>query len=184
MQVWSFSAFSTCKNQCLFKTWYHGVNLYSVSGHYVPQLSQLIYERNKGIQNPVINFKGFMVMNYSLRHCGWCLVVLNWEMFILNKLLLNGFIYLPDLILFFRWGTLLLMTTMIMLAHSSIGGLMVWYLILPIDCCEKLVILDPLSTHQQNARKLLQLQSLNKEILIHIAFTLVHAIVPHLWGIT
>ncbi|KAL0538559.1 hypothetical protein IC582_022706 [Cucumis melo] len=35
----------------------------SYAGHYVPQLSQLIYERNKGIQNPVINFKGFMVGN-------------------------------------------------------------------------------------------------------------------------
>ncbi|KAF8403028.1 hypothetical protein HHK36_011123 [Tetracentron sinense] len=35
----------------------------SVSGHYVPQLSQLVYQRNKGIQNPVINFKGFLVGN-------------------------------------------------------------------------------------------------------------------------
>ncbi|KAG7012895.1 Serine carboxypeptidase-like 27 [Cucurbita argyrosperma subsp. argyrosperma] len=35
----------------------------SYAGHYVPQLSQLIYERNKGVQNPVINFKGFMVGN-------------------------------------------------------------------------------------------------------------------------
>ncbi|EPS66906.1 hypothetical protein M569_07869, partial [Genlisea aurea] len=35
----------------------------SYAGHYVPQLSQIIYERNKGIQNPVINFKGFMVGN-------------------------------------------------------------------------------------------------------------------------
>lgn len=33
----------------------------SNSGHYVPQLSQIIYERNKGVMNPVINFKGFMV---------------------------------------------------------------------------------------------------------------------------
>lgn len=31
------------------------------SGHYVPQLSQIVYERNKGIANPEINFKGFMV---------------------------------------------------------------------------------------------------------------------------
>ncbi|XP_071930345.1 serine carboxypeptidase-like 27 [Coffea arabica] len=35
----------------------------SYAGHYVPQLSQIIYERNKGIENPVINFKGFMVGN-------------------------------------------------------------------------------------------------------------------------
>ncbi|XP_074285230.1 serine carboxypeptidase-like 27 [Silene latifolia] len=35
----------------------------SYAGHYVPQLSQLIYRRNKGIANPVINFKGFMVGN-------------------------------------------------------------------------------------------------------------------------
>ncbi|KAL0322353.1 UNVERIFIED_CONTAM: Serine carboxypeptidase-like 27 [Sesamum calycinum] len=35
----------------------------SYAGHYVPQLSRIIYERNKGIQNPVINFKGFMVGN-------------------------------------------------------------------------------------------------------------------------
>ncbi|KAM7499162.1 hypothetical protein LguiA_023576 [Lonicera macranthoides] len=35
----------------------------SYAGHYVPQLSQLIYQRNKGIKNPAINFKGFMVGN-------------------------------------------------------------------------------------------------------------------------
>ncbi|KAF5742528.1 serine carboxypeptidase-like 27 [Tripterygium wilfordii] len=35
----------------------------SYAGHYVPQLSQIIYERNKGVQNPIINFKGFMVGN-------------------------------------------------------------------------------------------------------------------------
>ncbi|KAL0317451.1 UNVERIFIED_CONTAM: Serine carboxypeptidase-like 27 [Sesamum angustifolium] len=35
----------------------------SYAGHYVPQLSRIIYERNKGIQNPIINFKGFMVGN-------------------------------------------------------------------------------------------------------------------------
>lgn len=35
----------------------------SYAGHYVPQLSQIIYERNKGVKNPVINFKGFMVGN-------------------------------------------------------------------------------------------------------------------------
>ncbi|GMY08739.1 serine carboxypeptidase-like 27 [Fagus crenata] len=35
----------------------------SYAGHYVPQLSQIVYQRNKGIQNPVINFKGFLVGN-------------------------------------------------------------------------------------------------------------------------
>lgn len=35
----------------------------SYAGHYVPQLAQLIYEQNKGIQNPIINLKGFMVGN-------------------------------------------------------------------------------------------------------------------------
>ncbi|KAJ9175580.1 hypothetical protein P3X46_014123 [Hevea brasiliensis] len=35
----------------------------SYAGHYVPQLSQIVYAKNKGIQNPVINFKGFMVGN-------------------------------------------------------------------------------------------------------------------------
>ncbi|MFS7957727.1 putative carboxypeptidase D [Helianthus anomalus] len=35
----------------------------SYAGHYVPQLSQLIYQRNKGVKHPVINLKGFMVGN-------------------------------------------------------------------------------------------------------------------------
>lgn len=35
----------------------------SYAGHYVPQLSQIVYRRNKGIQNPTINFKGFLVGN-------------------------------------------------------------------------------------------------------------------------
>ncbi|XVE68942.1 hypothetical protein DITRI_Ditri09bG0110500 [Diplodiscus trichospermus] len=35
----------------------------SYAGHYVPQLSQIVYERNKEVQNPVINFKGFLVGN-------------------------------------------------------------------------------------------------------------------------
>ncbi|PWA95989.1 serine carboxypeptidase-like 27 [Artemisia annua] len=35
----------------------------SYAGHFVLQLSQLIYERNKGVKNPAINFKGFMVGN-------------------------------------------------------------------------------------------------------------------------
>ncbi|XP_010264739.1 PREDICTED: serine carboxypeptidase-like 27 [Nelumbo nucifera] len=35
----------------------------SYAGHYVPQLSQLVYQRNKGLQNPSINFKGFLVGN-------------------------------------------------------------------------------------------------------------------------
>jgi hypothetical protein len=35
--------------------------VFRVSGHYVPQLSQLVYRRNIGVDKPVINFKGFMV---------------------------------------------------------------------------------------------------------------------------
>lgn len=35
----------------------------SYAGHYVPQLSQIVFQRNKGIQNPIINFKGFLVGN-------------------------------------------------------------------------------------------------------------------------
>ncbi|XP_038988960.1 serine carboxypeptidase II-1-like [Phoenix dactylifera] len=35
----------------------------SYAGHYVPQLSQIVYRKNKGIRNPIINFKGFMVGN-------------------------------------------------------------------------------------------------------------------------
>ncbi|XP_072961075.1 serine carboxypeptidase II-1-like [Typha angustifolia] len=35
----------------------------SYAGHYVPQLSQLVYRNNIGIQKPIINFKGFMVGN-------------------------------------------------------------------------------------------------------------------------
>uniref|UniRef100_A0A0E0HE29 carboxypeptidase D n=1 Tax=Oryza nivara TaxID=4536 RepID=A0A0E0HE29_ORYNI len=30
------------------------------TGHYVPQLSQLVYRNNKGVKEPLINFKGFM----------------------------------------------------------------------------------------------------------------------------
>ncbi|KAK4798767.1 hypothetical protein SAY86_031093 [Trapa natans] len=35
----------------------------SYAGHYVPQLSYILYERNKGIQNSSINFRGFLVGN-------------------------------------------------------------------------------------------------------------------------
>ncbi|XP_066305732.1 serine carboxypeptidase 2-like [Miscanthus floridulus] len=35
----------------------------SYAGHYVPQLSQVVYRNNKGIENPTLNFKGFMVGN-------------------------------------------------------------------------------------------------------------------------
>ncbi|KAK4252977.1 hypothetical protein QN277_010821 [Acacia crassicarpa] len=35
----------------------------SYAGHFVPQLAQIIYQKSKGIKNPVINFKGFMVGN-------------------------------------------------------------------------------------------------------------------------
>uniref|UniRef100_A0A453ECC8 Carboxypeptidase n=1 Tax=Aegilops tauschii subsp. strangulata TaxID=200361 RepID=A0A453ECC8_AEGTS len=33
----------------------------SYGGHYVPQLSQLVYRNNKGVRKPILNFKGFMV---------------------------------------------------------------------------------------------------------------------------
>lgn len=46
---------------------YHYRDLYiageSYGGHYVPQLSQLVYRRNIGVDKPIINFKGFMVGN-------------------------------------------------------------------------------------------------------------------------
>ncbi|XP_028782093.1 serine carboxypeptidase-like 27 isoform X2 [Neltuma alba] len=35
----------------------------SYAGHYVPQLAQLVYHKNKGVQKPIINLKGFMVGN-------------------------------------------------------------------------------------------------------------------------
>ncbi|XP_057852771.1 serine carboxypeptidase II-2 isoform X2 [Cryptomeria japonica] len=35
----------------------------SYGGHYVPQLAQVIYRRNKVLANPVINLKGYMVGN-------------------------------------------------------------------------------------------------------------------------
>ncbi|TKW01906.1 hypothetical protein SEVIR_8G209200v4 [Setaria viridis] len=35
----------------------------SYAGHYVPQLSQLVYRNNIGVEKPFINFKGFMVGN-------------------------------------------------------------------------------------------------------------------------
>ncbi|XP_054814584.1 serine carboxypeptidase-like 27 isoform X2 [Prosopis cineraria] len=35
----------------------------SYAGHYVPQLAQLVYQKNKGVQKPTINLKGFMVGN-------------------------------------------------------------------------------------------------------------------------
>ncbi|XP_052139477.1 serine carboxypeptidase II-1 [Oryza glaberrima] len=35
----------------------------SYGGHYVPQLSQLVYRNNKDVEKPILNFKGFMVGN-------------------------------------------------------------------------------------------------------------------------
>lgn len=35
----------------------------SYAGHYVPQISQIIHQRNKGIKNPAIALKGFLVGN-------------------------------------------------------------------------------------------------------------------------
>lgn len=33
----------------------------SYAGHYAPQLSQLVYRNNMGVEKPIINFRGFMV---------------------------------------------------------------------------------------------------------------------------
>ncbi|KAH9326408.1 hypothetical protein KI387_006586 [Taxus chinensis] len=35
----------------------------SYAGHYVPQLAQVVYRNNKGLQKPIINLRGFMVGN-------------------------------------------------------------------------------------------------------------------------
>ncbi|CAD5184059.1 unnamed protein product [Musa acuminata subsp. malaccensis] len=35
----------------------------SYAGHYVPQLSQLVYRKNAGVENATINFRGFLVGN-------------------------------------------------------------------------------------------------------------------------
>ncbi|XP_021295436.1 serine carboxypeptidase-like 28 [Herrania umbratica] len=35
----------------------------SYAGHYIPELSQLIVRRNKGVKNPILNFKGFLLGN-------------------------------------------------------------------------------------------------------------------------
>ncbi|XP_021618819.1 serine carboxypeptidase-like 28 [Manihot esculenta] len=35
----------------------------SYAGHYIPELSEIIVSRNKGIKNPVINFQGFLLGN-------------------------------------------------------------------------------------------------------------------------
>lgn len=46
---------------------YQGRDFYiageSYAGHYVPQLAKLVYERNQGPSNSVMNFKGFLVGN-------------------------------------------------------------------------------------------------------------------------
>ena len=36
---------------------------YACAGHYVPQLSQVVYQNNAGVAKPIINLKGFMVGN-------------------------------------------------------------------------------------------------------------------------
>ncbi|PSR93016.1 Serine carboxypeptidase-like [Actinidia chinensis var. chinensis] len=35
----------------------------SYAGHYIPELSQIIVQQNRGIKNPIINFKGFLLGN-------------------------------------------------------------------------------------------------------------------------
>ncbi|VAH74280.1 unnamed protein product [Triticum turgidum subsp. durum] len=37
----------------------------SYGGHYVPQLSQLVYRNNKGVRKPILNFKGFMKLQLA-----------------------------------------------------------------------------------------------------------------------
>ncbi|XP_059456777.1 serine carboxypeptidase-like 28 isoform X2 [Corylus avellana] len=39
----------------------------SYAGHYIPELSQIIVRGNKGIKNPVINFKGFLPWTFGGR---------------------------------------------------------------------------------------------------------------------
>ncbi|KAH6838191.1 serine carboxypeptidase-like 28 [Perilla frutescens var. hirtella] len=34
-----------------------------IAGHYIPELSKIIVDRNKGVNNPTINFKGFLLGN-------------------------------------------------------------------------------------------------------------------------
>lgn len=46
---------------------------YLISGHYVPQLSQIIVRLNKGVKNPEINFKGFLVGKSSSSLIDTCL---------------------------------------------------------------------------------------------------------------
>jgi serine carboxypeptidase-like clade 2 len=36
----------------------------SYAGHYIPELAQLIVNRNKGAKNPTINLKGILVRIY------------------------------------------------------------------------------------------------------------------------
>lgn len=35
----------------------------SYAGHYIPELSQIIVRRNKGVKNPILNFQGFLLGN-------------------------------------------------------------------------------------------------------------------------
>lgn len=88
----------------------------SILGHYVPQLSQIVYERNKGVQNPVINFRGFLV-----RMCGLFFFPIKWLHLHTLVIWANAITFLG----YTRLGMLLLMITMIILAHLSIGGPMV-----------------------------------------------------------
>lgn len=103
-------------------------HILSVTGHYVPQLSQLVYEKNKGIQNPIINFKGFLVIiDIDLQLEEWCPGIINPLLFLLP---------------YFRLGMLLQMIIMITLALSNTGGPMAWFLILPTIPSEPLVCMD------------------------------------------
>jgi serine carboxypeptidase-like clade II len=56
---------SICISNCAVQesqVYYLNIHFFLITGHYVPQLAQLIYRRNIGIKNPMINLKGFMVI--------------------------------------------------------------------------------------------------------------------------
>lgn len=91
-----------------------------MSGHYVPQLSQLVYERNKGINNPAINLKGFLVCTMNI-----LMMLIQLPRIDDCQCLVSFFSFYLMNFVSFRSGTLLLMIIMITLAHLSTGGHMV-----------------------------------------------------------
>lgn len=44
-------------------------HIYIFTGHYVPQLAEVIFDKNKNASGEdYMNFKGFMVINYTLNN--------------------------------------------------------------------------------------------------------------------